>query len=187
MTWEDIRNMKEDSLRESTQNPKPKSIDINGKSYSSYIEYANSEEYAETIKAIEECREANIKASKEFFDNLSLDDQLKCFCHVFSCLYKNVYEDKGSYRHLLYEIFKFGPESYALGIDCGLMTILNDIKTHDELVDNLNKIFDYLKHIPTRQDFLACYGILSYGQYNPKLVEDMFSGQMKFDFTEDNT
>lgn len=185
MTWEDIRNMKEDSLRESLGNPKPRPIKIKGKTYNSYIEYSNSEEYKELLQAIEEGQKLYKESSKEFFESLSYDDQLKCFFHVVSGLYKNFYEDHGSYRHLLYEIFKFGPDSYTIGMDCGMLAIHNDVKTHDEVVDCLNKIFTYLNHIPTRQDFLACYGIFAYGEYNTELIKDMHTGQMKFDFNDD--
>jgi len=39
MTWEDIKNRKEDAIRESTNNHVPKSITINEKQYKSYSDY----------------------------------------------------------------------------------------------------------------------------------------------------
>ena len=76
MTWEDIKNMKEDSLRESTKNPK-KNFVINGKTYNSYTEYANSDEYKQYLKLIEEAQTQYKLSSQEFFDSLSYDDKLK--------------------------------------------------------------------------------------------------------------
>ena len=184
MTWEDIKNMKEDSLRESTKNPK-KSFVIEGKTYNSYTEYANSDEYKQNLKLIEEAQTQYKLSSQEFFDSLSYDDKLKCFFHVINCIYKNIYEDKGSYRHLLYSIFNFGPDSYALGIDCGLMTIHNDVCTHEDIDEALNRIFTHLNHIPSKEDLLICYGILRYGQVNKSHIIDMLTGQLKFDFSAD--
>ena len=48
MTWEEIRQRKEDSIRESTGNPmvkNPNPFDKNGKTYKSFSDYLKSDEY----------------------------------------------------------------------------------------------------------------------------------------------
>lgn len=53
------------------------------------------------------------KESEEFWNSLSKDDQLKVFCAVSRRIYKGEIEEQGSYRHVLYDTFDFGPEAYA--------------------------------------------------------------------------
>ena len=50
MTWEDIRNRKEDSIRESMNNPNPRSFKINNVSYNSFSDYIRSEEYQKELR-----------------------------------------------------------------------------------------------------------------------------------------
>ena len=50
MTWEDIKQRKEDSIRESTNNPMSKPFEVNGKVYNSYTEWSNSDDHKELLK-----------------------------------------------------------------------------------------------------------------------------------------
>ena len=53
MTWEEIKQRKEDSIRESTGNPmvkNPNPYEKNGKTYKSFSDYLNSDEYKEFLK-----------------------------------------------------------------------------------------------------------------------------------------
>ena len=69
MTWEEIRQRKEDSIRESTGNPMSKSFEVNGKTYSSYTEYSNSDEYKEFLSA----KELVLKEAIEKYNNIALE------------------------------------------------------------------------------------------------------------------
>ena len=76
MTWKDIRDRKEDSIRESTNNPMTKSFEVNGKIYNSYTEYSNSDEHKELLKIQEEALEQYEQKAKEYYDSLGMDNQL---------------------------------------------------------------------------------------------------------------
>jgi hypothetical protein len=52
MSWEDIKNRKEDSIRESTNNPVKKSFELNGKTYNSFTDFLNSDEYNESLNQL---------------------------------------------------------------------------------------------------------------------------------------
>ena len=70
MTWEEIKQRKEDSIRESTDNPMSKSFEVNGKTYKSFSDYLNSDEYKEYLKAEEESQELYTQKAKEYFESL---------------------------------------------------------------------------------------------------------------------
>ena len=113
MTWEEIRQRKEDSIRETTGNPMNKSFEVNGKTYNSYTEYSNSDEYKEYLKAEEESQELYTQKAKEYFESLETDNQLLLFFHITNQIFENYFHGSGSYRGLLYDKFKFGPEAYS--------------------------------------------------------------------------
>ena len=69
MTWEEIRQRKEDSIRESTGNPMDKSFESNGKIYNSFLEYANSDEYRQILDLEEKARNEYAQIAKEFFES----------------------------------------------------------------------------------------------------------------------
>jgi hypothetical protein len=83
--------------------------------------------YDKAMKEIEKEQEA-------YWNSLSKDDQLKAFCAVSRRILQAELIDKGSYRHALYGVFGFGPESYTQGMECGYMAIHNAImdEDHDE-------------------------------------------------------
>jgi hypothetical protein len=86
-----------------------------------------SESYERAMKEIEKEQEA-------YWNSLSKDDQLKAFCAVSRRIQQAELIDQGSYRHALYGVFGFGPESYTQGMECGYMAIHNAImdEDHDE-------------------------------------------------------
>lgn len=83
--------------------------------------------YMKVMKEIENEQEA-------YWNSLSKEDQLKAFCAVSRRIHQAEILDQGTYRHALYGVFGFGPESYARGMDCGYMAIHNSIMPddHDE-------------------------------------------------------
>ena len=145
MTWEEIRQRKEDSIRESTGNPMSKSFEVNGKIYNSYTEYSNSDEHKELLKIQEEALEQYEQKAKEYYDSLGMDNQLLLFFYITNVIFRNYFKDNGSYRGLLYDKFGFGPEAYSLGMDSGMFALHNSISTPDESEERFNTLVDYLK------------------------------------------
>lgn len=93
----------------------------------------------ELAKALEQTRVIFEEWEKEyhqnadgFWNSLSKEDQLKCFYSICKRIHKGDMEDKGSYRYVLYDVFGFGTEAYAIGMNCGYMAIHNAIFTAKE-------------------------------------------------------
>lgn len=91
-------------------------------------------------KVLDELREAQDKAtekygqdSENFWESLSYEDKLKCFYSVCKRIHKGELEDKGTYRYVLYDIFGFGTDAYAIGMMCGFLNI------HNSIVDSEDK------------------------------------------------
>jgi hypothetical protein len=70
---------------------------------------------------------------EKYWLNLSNEDQLKSFYSVVKRICKAELEDRGSYRHALYQVFGFGEEAYIIGMDCGFMELHNSIYVGDEI------------------------------------------------------
>ena len=185
MTWEEIRQRKEDSIRESTGNPMSKSFEVNGKIYNSYTEYSNSDEYKKFLEIQEEALEQYKQKAKECFDSLEMDNKLLLFFYITNVIFENYFEDNGSYRGLLYDKFGFGPEAYSLGCDSGMFTLHNAISTPDELEERFNALMKFLKLELSKEDMNSARNYFLYGFDNSKTLDDMRTGQQKFDFTKD--
>jgi hypothetical protein len=185
MTWEDIKQRKEDSIRESTGNPMSKSFEVNGKAYSSYTEYSNSDEYKEFLKIQEEALEQYKQKAKEYFQSLEMNNQLLLFFHITNTIYANYFQDNSSYRGLLYDKFGFGPESYSIGMDSGMFAVHNAISTPDELEERFNTLVKFLKLDLSKKELNSLRNIFLYGFDSTKSLDNINNGQQKFDFTKD--
>ena len=185
MTWEEIKQRKEDSIRESTGNPMSKSFEVNGKIYNSYTEYSNSDEHKELLQIEEQVREQYKQKAKEYYDSLETDNQLLLFFYITNVIFENYFKDNGSYRGLLYDKFGFGPEAYSLGVDSGMFALHNAIFTPDELEENFETLFKHLKLDLSKKELDSLKRIFLYGIDSSKALDDMRTGQQKFDFTED--
>jgi hypothetical protein len=185
MTWEEIRQRKEDSIRESTNNPMSKPFEINGKVYNSYTEWSNSDEHKELLKIEEEVQEQYTKKAKEYYDSLGIDNQLLLFFYITNIIFENYFKDNGSYRGLLYDKFGFGPEAYSLGMDSGMFSLHNAIFTPDELEEGFNKVVDHLKLDLSKKELESLKRIFLYGIDNSKSLDDLITGQQRFDFSKD--
>jgi alpha-glucuronidase len=185
MTWEDIKQRKEDSIRESTGNPMSKSFEVNGKIYNSYTEYSNSDEHKELLKIQEEALEQYEQKAKECYDSLGMDNQLLLFFYITNVIFENYFKDNGSYRGLLYDKFKFGPESYSLGLDSGMFALHNAISTPDELEERFNALIKFLKLELSKEDLNSARNIFTHGFDNSGQINSLISGQQKFRFDED--
>jgi hypothetical protein len=185
MTWEDIKQRKEDSIRESTGNPMSKSFEVNGKTYSSYTEYSNSDEYKEFLKIQEEALEQYKQKAKEYFESLEMNNQLLLFFHITITIFENYFKYNSSYRGLLYDKFGFGPEAYSLGMDSGMFALHNAISTPDELEERFDTLVKFLKLDLSKKELNSLRNIFLYGFDSTKSLDNINNGQQKFDFTKD--
>ena len=80
------------------------------------------------------------KDHDKFWNGLSKDDQLKAFCSVMRRLHKAEIEQSSSYRHTLYDVFGFGPESYVQAQVSGFLAIHNAIWDGERLGELINKL-----------------------------------------------
>lgn len=97
------------------------------------LDYFNSPEYQELMEKMEQHRLKYDAECEDFWKNLPYDDKLKVFHAVVKRIVQAEMIDRGSYRWALYDVFDFGPEAYALGMDCGYMDLHNAIYTKEDL------------------------------------------------------
>ena len=69
-----------------------------------------------------------------WWDGLSEQEREDAFYSVCKRIYQAELKDKGTYRHALYDVFKFGANMYMQGMDCGFMALHNAIFDGEELV-----------------------------------------------------
>jgi hypothetical protein len=185
MTWEDIKQRKEDSIRESTGNPMSKSFEVNGKIYNSYTEYSNSDEYKEFLEIEEKALVEYKQKAKEYFQSLRVKNQYLLFFHITNTIFENYFKDGGSYRGLLYDKFEFGPETYGLGMDSGMFTLHNSISTPAENEERFDALMKFLKLELSKEDLISARNIFTHGFDNSGQINSLISGQQKFRFDED--
>ena len=119
MTWKDIRDRKEDSIRESTGNPMTKSFEVNGKIYNSYTEYSNTDEHKELLKAEEESQElyVQLKTAQQALDEAKKqgafwDKDTKKWQFIFNLEEFLVDEDQHTFQFKPYAINLVGCNEY---------------------------------------------------------------------------
>ena len=184
---ENIKQRKEDSIRESTGNPmvkNPNPFDKNGKTYKSFSDYLNSDEYKEFLEIEEEALGQYEQKAKEYFDSLETDDQLLLFFHITNTIFKNYFKDNGSYRGLLYDKFKFGPEAYSLGMDSGMFTLHNSISTPDENEERFQKLMKFLDLDLTKEQMISARNYFNQGFDNSEQINKLFSKQQVLRFED---
>ena len=187
MNWEEVRQRKEDSIRESTGNPmvkNPNPFDKNGKTYKSFSDYLSSDEYKELLKIQEEALGQYEQKAKEYFESLETDNQLLLFFHITNKIFENYYEDGGSYRGLLYDKFKFGPEAYSLGMDSGMFTLHNSISTPDENEEKFQKLMKFLDLDLTKEQMISARNYFNQGFDNSEQINHIFSKQQILKFED---
>jgi len=62
---------------------------------------------------------------EDFWNTLTKEEQLKCFCAVSRRIYIGSVMDQGSFRHVLYDTFGFGSDSYIPAQLAGFLSINN--------------------------------------------------------------
>jgi hypothetical protein len=188
MNWKDIRDRKEDSLRESINNPMVKNsnpFEHNGKIYKSFSDYLNSEEYKEFLKVEEESKEQYTQMAKEYFVSLENDNQLLLFFYITNVIFENYFNDNGSYRGLLYNKFKFGPEAYSLGMDSGMFTLHNAISTPDQLEERFQNLIKFLKLDLPKEQINSARNYFNYGFDNSEQINKIRNKQLSLEFEND--
>ncbi len=130
-----------------------------------FTDYLNSQEYQDYLMLFENAKIVFDKQCKDFFDLLEYDDQLKVFYHVVKNIYEGCVIDRGSYRHLIYNKFNFGPESYALGMDCGLLELNNSIYSYEDISTSLKDILKYLNVEVDNFTFAKLVSRFTYGSF----------------------
>ena len=88
----------------------------------------------------EEIRVDYDNEANTWWDSLSQDDQQLAFYSVVKRIYKGEIEDRGSYRHVLYNVFDFDSSAYVMGMDCGFLELHNSIYSQDELAKLRNDV-----------------------------------------------
>lgn len=81
----------------------------------------------------------NPKDNAKWWYNLSLEDKQKAFYAVISRMHKAEIEEQSNYRDSLYNVFKFGPDMYDAGIECGYKELAEQLE-EDDLLDNLSNL-----------------------------------------------
>jgi hypothetical protein len=184
MNWEDIKNRKEDSIRESTKNPLPKPIVLSGKTYESFTDYLNSEEYLELLKIQEDATQEYQERAKEYFKSLGTDNQLLLFFHITNMIYQNYFIGSGSYRALLYDRFGFGPESYTIGMDSGMFTLHNSISTPKENAERFEALMKFLNLDLTKEQMISANNYFNNGYDSSNHLKQMLSKQQIMNFED---
>ena len=81
--------------------------------------------------AFQRAHEEHQRRIEEKWTALSKEDQLDYFCAVVKRIHQGEVEEGRSYRGMLYGIFGFGPESYALAQMSGFLDLHNLIFAPD--------------------------------------------------------
>ena len=68
------------------------------------------------------------KKNDEWWNGLSEVEREDAFYAVIKRIYEAELIEKGTYRYVLYNKFKFGPGMYVAGMDCGFMALHNSIE-----------------------------------------------------------
>jgi len=95
------------------------------------------EDFKEIGKIFNEVMKQTENDSEAYWNSLSQDEQLKVFCAVSRRIHKGEIVDKGSYRHVLYSVFGFGPEAYAQAQCSGYLSIHNAIYDGERVRDHI--------------------------------------------------
>lgn len=97
------------------------------------LSFLDDPHYQELNRLQLEAQTRREKECDEYWNNLEYEDQLKAFYSVVKRIYQGEIKDQGTYRYILYDVFGFGPEAYALGMDCGFMYLHNSIYDGEEV------------------------------------------------------
>jgi hypothetical protein len=120
---------------------------------SEHSKLVNSPEWQEMQENADKAQKAFEAECDRAWNSLDQETKLKLFCAVCTRLYKGELEDKGSYRHVLYEVFGFGPEAYGTAQAAGFLALHNAIIDEDQELATAKKLAELAKeyNIPKEQ------------------------------------
>jgi len=75
--------------------------------------------------------------SETYWKSLSYDEQLKVFCAVSKRIFEGEIKQNGSYRYVLYNVFNFATDAYAVAQNAGYLAIHNAIFDGQRLREHL--------------------------------------------------
>jgi hypothetical protein len=81
----------------------------------------------ELQKTFEEQRLQDEISADNFWNSLSYEEKCNAFHAVVSRIFDGDVKQRGTYRYVLYDVFGFGPDMYARGMNCGFMALHNSI------------------------------------------------------------
>lgn len=110
------------------------------------------EDFKEIGKIFNEAMKQTENDSEAYWNSLSQDEQLKVFCAVSRRIHQGEIVNKGSYRHVLYSVFGFGPEAYAQAQCSGYLSIHNAIYDGERVRDHIKDFVT--KHMDITNDNL---------------------------------
>jgi ABC-type Fe3+-citrate transport system substrate-binding protein len=87
---------------------------------------------AEFSEEMEKHRIADEKRIDEWWESLPYETRTDAFYAVVKRIHQAEIVENGSYRYALYDVFGFGPDMYARGMDCGYMALHNSIMSAEE-------------------------------------------------------
>jgi hypothetical protein len=187
MTWDEVRNRKEESIRESTNNPmvkNPNPFEKNGKTYKSFSDYLKSDEYKEFLDIQEKAIVEYKNRAKEYFESLETDNQLMLFFYITNCIFENYFKGSGSYRGLLYDKFGFGPDSYSIGLDSGMFSVHNAISTPEDIEKRFEAFMKFINVEMSKEDLISARNIFTHGFDNSAQLKNFIAGQQVIKFED---
>lgn len=117
-----------------------------------WLEYLASKEYQDLIKKFEESTKLYEDECDTWWEDLPYDEKLKAFYSVVKRIVQAELKDQGTYRWALYDVFRFGPESYSIGMDCGFMDLHNSIYTQEEARAMRDKAYQEAGYVKVEKD-----------------------------------
>jgi len=97
----------------------------------------DSPEWQEASNTFRLAAEQYQKECDDLWNSLPYDDRLKLFCAISKLIYKGEIKEKGTYRHVLYDTFDFGPDAYAAAQCAGYLSIHNAIFDGENVKDTI--------------------------------------------------
>jgi len=88
---------------------------------------------SEIGESMREAMAEHDKKNDEWWNNLTEQEREDAFYAVCKRIWQADGKDGGTYRYALYSVFGFDPSMYALGMECGYMSIHNAIFDGEQL------------------------------------------------------
>jgi len=91
------------------------------------------QKFTDISEEIQAAKDEYEKQNDAWWEGLTEKEREDAFYAVCKRIWKADGQDRGSYRHTLYQVFGFDTGMYGRGLDCGYMSIHNAIFDGEEL------------------------------------------------------